>query len=158
MRFASSLLSCCALLLVMERHAFTFRDGTTTQCVVRGEVVEEVVPPSGDPFYTPPRTGQALRTGDRYRILWNEQRLRGLPDEVHDFIFFHECAHARLRTDNELEANCAGLLDMRAAGRAGPAVEARMRAMFGPSSTFWTGTFTCADRGGTAPSAGKPAG
>jgi hypothetical protein len=158
MRFASSLLALCAALLVPDVHAFTFRDGSTMQCVVRGEVVEELVPPPGDPFYTPPRTGHAQRSGDRYRILWNEQRLRGLPNEVHDFIFFHECAHARLATENELEANCAGLQDMRAAGRAGPAVEAKIRAMFGPANTFWAETFACADRGSAPPPAVKPAG
>jgi hypothetical protein len=158
MRLASSLLLLCAALAAPGVQAFTFRDGSTMQCVVRGDVVEEVVPPPGDPFYSPPRTGQAVRTGDRYRILWNEQRLRGLPDEVHDFIFFHECAHARLATDNELEANCAGLKDMRAAGRAGPAVEAKIRAMFGPANVFWAETFACADRGDSTLPAAKPVG
>lgn len=158
MRAASTLLLLAAALAAPATSAFTFRDGSTMQCVVSGQVVEEVVPPPGDPFYTPPRTGQAVRTGDRYRILWNEQRLKGLPDEVHDFIFFHECAHARLATDNELLANCAGLKDMRAAGRAGPAVEARIRAMFGPANAFWAETFACADRGDAPPPAARPVG
>jgi hypothetical protein len=138
------------LLAAAPAAAFTFRDGTTMQCVVRGEVVVEVVPPAGDAFYAQSRTGHAVHSGDRYRILWNEARLKGLPDEVHDFIFFHECAHVRLETDNEAQANCAGLLDMRAAGRAGPAVEARIRALFGPGNAFWTETFACADRGAAA--------
>ena len=158
MRLASNLLLLCAALAAPNAHAFTFRDGSTMERIVRGDAVEEVVPPPGDPFCSPPRTGQAVRTGDRYRILWNEQRLRGLPDAVHDFIFFHECAHARLATDNELEANCAGLKDMRAAGRAGPAVEASIRAMFGPANAFWAETFACADRGDPGPLPAKPAG
>lgn len=158
MRFWSTLLAICGAVAATQSHGFTFRDGSTMHCVVGGEVVEELVPPAGDPFYTPPRTGHAQRSGDRYRILWNQERLKGLPNEVHDFIFFHECAHARLATDNELEANCAGLRDMRAAGRAGPAIEAKIRAMFGPGNAFWNETFACADRAGAGQPAAKPAG
>jgi hypothetical protein len=158
MRWAPHLLAICVAAAAADLGAFTFRDGSSVQCIVRGVAVEEVVPPPGDPFYTPPRTGQAVRAGDRYRILWNAQRLRALPNEVHDFIFFHECAHARLATDNELEANCAGLQAMRAAGRAGPVVEDKIRAMFGPANAFWAETFACADRGGSPPPAAKPGG
>jgi hypothetical protein len=158
LRLAPSLLATCLAIVAPDSGAFTFRDGSVVQCIARGVAVEEVVPPPGDPFYQPPRTGQAVRAGERYRILWNAQRLRALPDEVHDFIFFHECAHARLATDNELEANCAGLQDMRAAGRAGPAVEEKIRALFGPANAFWAETFACADRAGTRPPAAKPAG
>lgn len=156
MRIALLLLVPCTLILAEGAQAFTLRDGTAIACVVRGEVIAEEVPPPGDPFYSPPRTGHAVRSGDRYRILWNEQRLKGLPDEVHDFIFFHECAHVRLATDNELEANCAGLKDMRAAGRAGPRVEAKLRALFGPGNRFWAETFACADRPDGPPAAQKP--
>jgi hypothetical protein len=158
MRSMASLLFFCVALGADAAHAFTFRDGSTMQCIVGGVAIAEEVPPPGDTFYATPRTGQAVRRGDGYRILWNEQRLRGLPAEVHDFIFFHECAHARLATENELEANCGGLQDMRAAGRAGPAVEAKIRAMFGPANQFWADTFACADRGAAQPPAGKAAG
>lgn len=158
MRSLTCWLMVCAALAADAADAFTFRDGSTMQCVVGGVAVPEVVPPSGDPFYSPPRTGQAVRTADGYRILWNEQRLRALPAEVHDFIFFHECAHVRLATENELEANCGGLKDMRAAGRAGPAVEARIRAMFGAANKFWADTFDCADRSESPPPSGRPTG
>jgi hypothetical protein len=67
---------------------------------------------------------------------------------VHDYIFFHECAHARVPTVDEIQANCAGLVDMRAAGRAGPAVEARLAAFYGAGSGYWAGTLKCADAGG----------
>ena len=148
-RTFQALVSALALLAATSPAiGFTFRDGSTMQCVVDGEVIVEVVPPPGDAFYAQPRTGHAVRSGEGYRILWNQARLQSLPDEVHDFIFFHECAHARLRTENEADANCTGLLDMRAAGRAGPAVEGRIRALFGTGNRFWAETFACADRAG----------
>jgi hypothetical protein len=39
---------------------------------------------------------------------------------------------------------------MRAAGRAGPAFEQKLRAMF-PNNAYWKDTFACADRPGPAP-------
>ena len=54
--------------------------------------------------------------------------LASAPDVEHDFVFFHECAHARTGTLDELEANCVGLVDMRKAGRAGRDVEAKLAA------------------------------
>jgi hypothetical protein len=125
--------------------AFTFADGTSTTCVARGVVVPEFMAGPDDPFSKLGRIGLAEKTGDGYRITWNAARLKGLPRELHDFVFFHECAHASVPTQVELEANCAGLKAMRAAGRAGPAVEARLKAMF-PNNQYWTDTFACADR------------
>jgi len=125
--------------------AFTFRDGSTMACVARGAVVLEVFAGPDDPFARLNRVGLAEKTGDGFRITWNQQRLQMLPPELHDFVFFHECAHATVPTESEPEANCAGLKAMRAAGRAGPAVEAKLRAMF-PNNAYWTETFACADR------------
>ncbi len=110
--------------------AFTFADGAKAVCIARGEIVTEIDAEPGDPFKPHNRTALAERTADGWRITWNLERLHGLPPEVRDFLFFHECAHARVPTENELEANCAGLLDMRAAGRAGPAFEAKLRGFF----------------------------
>lgn len=146
----------CALLVAVAAlgvptaaAAFTFHDGTTMACTVRGVVVPEHFAGPDDPFSRLGRVGLAEKVGDGYRITWNAQRLKGLPPELHDFVFFHECAHATVPTEIEIEANCAGLKAMRAAGRAGPALENRLRAMY-PNIPYWNDTFACADRAGPA--------
>jgi hypothetical protein len=131
-------------------HAFAMADGTIVQCIARGAVVPEVYAGADNPFAKLGRTGLAERIDGGYRITWNTERLASLPPEVRDFIFFHECAHARVPTENELEANCAGLLDMRAAGRAGPAFEKKLRSYF-PGVAYWADTFTCADAAAKLP-------
>jgi hypothetical protein len=90
-------------------------------------------------------TGRTVRVGSGYQIVWNAQKLAALPPVVHDYLFFHECAHARVPTTDEVEANCAGLKDMRAAGRAGVAVEARLAAFYGPNNGYWMNTLRCAN-------------
>lgn len=143
-RFAF-LLPALAALAAAPAAAFTFSDGTRTMCVARGEVVTEIEAEPTDPFNPRGRTALAERTADGWRITWNMERMRALPPQVRDFLFFHECAHARVPTQVELEANCAGLVDMRAAGRAGPAFEAKLRAFFPAGNDYWDETFRCAD-------------
>ena len=134
-----------ALAVAGSAGAFTFADGTKAVCVARGEIVTEVNAEPEDPFKPQNRTAHAERKANGWQITWNMERLRGLPPEVRDFLFFHECAHARVPTENELEANCAGLLDMRAAGRAGPAFEAKLRRYFPADNAYWNDTFKCAN-------------
>jgi len=105
--------------------------------------VIEIVAPTDDPQMRS-RTGLTAKVDGRWQITWNVPRLQSLPPEVRDFLFFHECAHARVPTEVELEANCAGLIDMRAAGRATPALEAKLRGYFG-KHPYWEDTFACAD-------------
>lgn len=131
--------------------AFTFADGSSVACVAQGVTVTEIHAGPDEAFAKLGRTALAERTDGGYRITWHTQRLNGLPPEVRDFIFFHECAHARVPTEIELEANCAGLLDMRAAGRAGPAFEKKLRAYFPPDNEYWTATFACADAAANSP-------
>ncbi len=114
-------------------------------CMARGAAVLEVFAGPDDPFVRLNRVGLAEKTSDGYRITWNVQRLQTLPPELHDFVFFHECAHATVPTQSEPEANCAGLKAMRAAGRAGPAFEQKLHAMY-PNNAYWKETFACADR------------
>ena len=83
------------------------------------------------------------------------KKLNSLPPDVHDFIFFHECAHARIPTRDELRANCVGLKAMREAGRAGFAVESRLAAFYGPGNDYWAKTLRCADAESAAPSPEK---
>lgn len=144
MRPILSLLLLSAAVIASPAAAFMFSDGTTMQCTARGQVVPETYAPAGDPFESLGRVGLAARSGDGYRITWNAKRLAALPPETHDFIFFHECAHAQIPTEIELAANCAGLLAMRRAGRAGPAVENKLRALFG-GHPHWEQTVRCAD-------------
>lgn len=146
-------LALACLLCAAPAAAFTFADGTTTRCIAGGAVVTEIEAQPTDPFKPQNRVALAERTDTGWRITWNLERFSRLPPEVRDFLFFHECAHARVPTDNELEANCMGLVHMREAGRAGPAFEARLRGYFPRDSAYWDDTFRCADakRGGPRP-------
>lgn len=123
--------------------AFTFADGASASCVAGGKIVKEVdAEPSQARLHF---TGKTVRISSGFLIIWNAERLKTLPPEVHDYLFFHECAHARVPTTDELKANCAGLQDMRAAGRAGFAIESRLGAFYGPGGDYWTRTLKCAD-------------
>ncbi len=124
--------------------AFVFADGKALSCVVNGVTLREYAAPATDPAVKD-RVGLTLPENGSYVIVWNPDRLKALPPAVHDFIFFHECAHAQLPTSVELQANCAGLKAMRAAGRAGPAVEAELEAFF-KNSGYWQDTVRCANR------------
>lgn len=131
------------LMLSSGAGAFTFADGTPTSCVAGGKTVEEVDAEPGQAGVG--FTGKTAHTATGYYIIWNQPRLNTLPPVVHDFIFFHECAHARVPTTDELQANCAGLQDMRAAGRAGPAIESKLAAFYGAGNDYWARTLTCAN-------------
>ncbi len=126
-----------------QAGAFTFSDGTSASCMARGEAVPEYSPPPGTE--TMNFTGRTVRVGSGYQIVWNAQKLATLPPAVHDYLFFHECAHARVPTTDEVQANCVGLKDMRTAGRAGLAVEARLAAFYGPNNGYWVSTLRCAN-------------
>jgi len=131
--------------------AFTLADSTRVDCIAGGKQVVEVDASPADEVYRLGRTAIVTSTGSSYRITWNATKLQSLPAEVHDFMFFHECAHARVPTQDELKANCAGLKEMRAAGRAGFAVETKLAAFYGPRNAYWENTLKCA-----AAEAGSP--
>lgn len=123
--------------------AFTFSDGTSADCIARGEAVPEYTPPPGSEVMN--FTGRTVKVGSGYQIVWNAQKLAALPPVVHDYLFFHECAHAKVPTIDEVQANCVGLKDMRVAGRAGLAVEAKLAAFYGPTNGYWINTLRCAN-------------
>lgn len=131
------------LAVAQQAGAFTFSDGTSASCVARGEAVPEYSPPPGTEVMN--FTARTVRVGSGYQIVWNAPRLASLPPAVHDYLFFHECAHAKVPTTDEVEANCMGLKDMRAAGRAGFAVEAKLAAFYGATNGYWVSTLRCAD-------------
>jgi hypothetical protein len=139
------LIGAAALLATGGATAFTFVDGTSTRCTARGGPVAEIAAPPGHPVLLRGRIALTEPTASGYRIIWNEPQLKTLPPEMHDFIFFHECAHALVPTNDELTANCVGLQIMRAAGRAGFAVESRLAAFYGPASLYWQKTLECAN-------------
>jgi hypothetical protein len=135
--------------------AFMFSDGTTGQCIARGEIVPEALAGPADTEMAN-RIGWAHRVGDKWQITWNAGRLNALPHELHDFLFFHECAHVRVPTEVEIEANCAGLIQMRAAGRAGPEYEQRLKSVVAIKQPYWRNTFACADDSAARAEAGAP--
>ena len=142
-------LCCAALVAFGDAKAFTFTDGTTTRCTARSGTVAEIMAPPDHPVVRRGRIALTEPVGARYQIIWNETQLKTLPPEMHDFIFFHECAHALVPTDDELAANCVGLQIMRAAGRAGFAVESRLAAFYGTGSEYWRKTLECANAADT---------
>ncbi len=128
--------------------AFTFADGKPGSCISEGKTVEEV---DADPEQGSGFTGKAVRTASGFVIIWNQARLKTLPPEVHDYVFFHECANALVPTIDETLANCAGLQAMRAADRAGPMIEAKLAAFYGAGSDYWARTLKCANAGPVLP-------
>ena len=136
--------------------AFTFADGTTVECTAAGRKVIEIDAAPGSAVYKLGYTGITSQAGSGFQITWNTDKLKTLPPVVHDYIFFHECAHARIPTRDEVQANCEGLKDMRAAGRAGFAVESKLSAFYGVGSDYWARTLKCANADAAPPQAGNP--
>lgn len=136
--------------------AFTFTDGNIGTCTAAGRTVIEIGSPPGSAIHQLGYTGITSQAGSGYQITWNTEKLKSLPPVVHDFIFFHECAHARVPTNDEVRANCEGLKDMRAAGRAGFAIESKLSAYFGVGSEYWAKTLQCANEVAAPPPAANP--
>jgi len=156
MRWLSSYVCAALLLGSAPAVAFTFSDGTYGECVTSEGVVRERDHPADDPSAPHGFIGFTHHEpGSGWTIDWNLLLLSSAPGVEHDFVFFHECAHAKTGTLDELQANCIGLVDMRAAGRAGRDVEAKLTAYhrrqgylgepYGFSKDFWARTLACAN-------------
>src|SRR5262245_25637457 len=121
-----------ALLLMMLcpslTYAFTFSNGQSITCrsFLNQPVTEVGLPTLSGPFHTGYTGVTTVAPNGLAQITWDVQKLAMLPPAVHDFIYFHECAHAHVPTSDELKANCVGLADMRAAGMASPQIEAQI--------------------------------
>jgi hypothetical protein len=146
----------CVLVRPDAAAAFTFSDGAQAPCLTDEGVATEYVHPPGDATAPGGFIGFThLDPAAGWIIDWNGLMLSSAPSYAHDFIFFHECAHAKARTFDELKANCLGLIDMRAAGRAGPKIEARlavyhqklgyMGRQYGWGNDYWARTVACAN-------------
>jgi len=140
-----------APLVAGSAAAFVMSDGTTTQCVARGHVVAEIQAAPDQSIVKQGRTAMTVPFGQEYQIIWNPQKLSTLPPAMRDFLFFHECAHAQVPTNDENIANCVGLIAMRAAGRAGSDVEAKLAAFYGANNGYWLQTLQCANASKVAP-------
>lgn len=136
--------------------AFTFSDGIAEECMTSDGPVIERYHAADDPAAPVGYIGFTHRdphTG--WVVDWNMLMLSSAPSYVHDFVFFHECAHATTGTFDEVRANCLGLIAMRAEGRAGRQIEARlalyhkrlgdMGPAYGQGSVFWARTVACAN-------------
>jgi hypothetical protein len=149
--------------LAQTSQIFTFSDGTTESCkTFAGQIAQQVyLPALAGTFLNMGYTGLtiALPNGSA-RISWDTAKLNSFPPAVHDFIYFHECAHAHVPTSDELMANCVGLIDMRAANRSSTAIEqilnqfhtnlGFMGPRYGIGSAYWAKTVQCANSGGPA--------
>ena len=153
---AWALVGLVALLAPARASAFVFSDGTYGECTTSEGVVRERDHPADDPSAPHGFIGFTHHEpGSGWTIDWNLLLLSSAPDAEHDFVFFHECAHAKTGTLDELQANCLGLVDMRAAGRAGRDVESKLTAHhrkqgylgepYGFSKDFWAKTLACAN-------------
>jgi hypothetical protein len=134
-----------ATMVSLDVAAFVFSDGTTAVCKAGDRTVIEIDAPSGSRLVQLGHAAATTAVGSGYQIQWNPQKLAVLPPAVHDFIFFHECAHAQIPTTDEVRANCAGLKAMRAAGRAGFALESKLTLFFGADNEYWMKTIKCAN-------------
>jgi hypothetical protein len=156
LRLIAALAIACA---ARPAAAFVFSDGDTANCTAKGRPVIEIDGDAGSRVAALNRVAVTERRGDGYVIEWNTARLSALPAPMHDFLFFHECAHAAVPTQDEVIANCEGLRMMRAAGRAGFAVESKLGAFYGPDNAYWARTLQCANappRAAARPEPGAP--
>ena len=135
----------CASAAALDASAFTFSDGATATCSSSGKQVIEVDGGPNSRVVVLNHIARTERDGDGYTITWNAAKLATLPPAMHDLIFFHECAHATVPTQDELRANCEGLRMMRAANRGGFAIESQLAAFYGPGNDYWAKTLKCAD-------------
>jgi hypothetical protein len=152
-----------ALTLVRPADAFTMSDGIQFPCIdYRGQEATEIpVDAAGltrQNFTGVTQAGQGMAPST---ITWAMRKLNSLPPPMHDFIFFHECGHAKVPTLDELNANCRGLIDMRQAGRSSPQIEQQLAAFhaalgfmgqqYGMGDVYWANTVRCANSSSADP-------
>lgn len=149
-------------------HAFTLSSGREVRCEVwwggqRLTVAEEYIG-NGDVGERHPELGGSAAVVRRRAdgspvIVFDRFILRGFRDRLPlaaDFVFFHECAHIRRQTRDEIEANCHALLEARATGVLDPAGEAALENFHvrlgrlplrygGNGARFWASTLACVE-------------
>lgn len=164
-----STLLLCALMLSQAAFAFERTDGVVVRCEVerKGERREanEVWLGFGDVGDRHPELGGAAAVVRIDREGWpviyfdNVVFKAMLISDPHmaDFIFYHECAHARDPEKSEIEANCEAFIELQQQGLMTPAKEyalgATHRRMLrlpsrygGNGEVFWEQTIACVQR------------
>ncbi len=161
----------CMLLLAQLGWAFERTDGVVVQCQAErnGERrdVKEVWLGFGDVGDRHPELGGAAAVvrldSDGWPVIYFDNVVfkAMLVSDPHmaDFIFYHECAHARDEDKSEIEANCEAFLQLQQQGLMTPAKEyalgathRRMRRLpsryGGSGEVFWERTMACVQRDG----------
>ena len=116
------------LFAVAPAAAFERSDGQQVHCEVeyagkRVRVVEEYLG-NGPVGTTHPALGGSAAVVRRHadgsaRMIFDRfvmERIASRSRLAADLVFYHECAHVRLQTDDEIEANCEAVREMRAVG------------------------------------------
>jgi hypothetical protein len=161
----------CMLLLTQSAWAFERTDGVVVQCEVdrNGESrsVKEVWLGLGVVGERHPELGGAAAVvrldPEGWPVIYFDNVVfkAMLVSDPHmaDFIFYHECAHARDQDKSEIEANCEAFLQLQQQGLMTPAKEhalsathRRMRRLpsryGGSGEVFWEQTMACVQRSG----------
>ena len=161
----------CLLMLTQSAWAFERTDGVVVQCEAerKGErrEVKEVWLGFGDVGDRHPELGGAAAVvrldGEGWPVIYFDNVVfkAMLVSDPHmaDFIFYHECAHARDPDKSEIEANCEAFLQLQQQGLMTPvkenalgATHRRMRRLpsryGGNGEIFWEQTMACVQRAG----------
>ncbi len=175
-----SLLALLGLMAVASAHAYPLSDGTETQCLVErdgrnGAATEHWV--QYDSIQNrDPELGKAVAVVRTDAAGWPviyidavaHKRGRLANAGLWDFVFFHECAHAKDLRITEIEANCAAYLEMEHRGLMNPMrfkdIEAAHLQILnlpdeygGNGIEFWRRTMACVQaRQGERKSAAEP--
>ncbi len=158
-----------ALLAPLSAHAFTLSDGNEVQCHFKRDDTGATATERWVDYKTPserdPELGKAVAVvrfdpQDRPTILIDAvayKQSKGVMAAMWDFIFFHECAHAKDKRLSEIGANCAAYIEMQDRGlmnaiRFKDIEAAHLRIMALPEQyggngmEFWRMTLDCVER------------
>jgi len=137
---------------------FTERTGRTYTCYAPHRFTHQIVPVVGTNGRAAGFWGYATYNNTGWPvIIFDVSQLSRLPDIVIRFTYYHECAHLRLQTRNEIKANCAALQEMRKNGdlsKRGEEIVEEVTRSLGPlgpqyggsGQAFWDATLRCAGR------------
>ena len=166
MRTAASVAGLCVLAASISAIAFERSDGTVVRCEVTRNAetreIREVWLGHGDPGDRHPELGGAaavVRTGtDGWPVIYFDsvvfKAMTERDPHMSDFVFYHECAHAKYETHDEIEANCIAYLELERQGllthdrqQALGETHKKMRRLpsryGGSGAVFWERTLSC---------------
>lgn len=170
----SALLGLVLLVLAAPAGAFQRSDGATVQCEVelagRVVVIAEEYVGNGPIGTVHPALGGSAAVVRRQpdgsvRMVFDRfvmERIASRSALAHDLVFYHECAHVRLDTKDEVEANCEAVRVMRESGYLDAAGYAALTVWHGgmgrvapryggTGAVFWQRTEACLARNAVVP-------